>query len=352
MSTGKRAVVTGGANGIGQAFCKRLAAQGANIVIADIADCSETVGAIKKSGGAAIAARCDQTSEADVAELRAIVETELGGCDILVHCAGIYPTAAIDEITFAQWRKVLSVNLDSVFLLVKAFLPAMKEQRWGRIISVSSTTFHSGIGFNTHYTASKGGLIGFARSLASEVGDFGITVNTIAPGLTRTDTTVNGKPGEFGWFDMIREQQAIKRTETPEDLTGTLAFLASEDAAFITGQTIVVDGGWKILVAVGIRRELKHETDIVLADSILADNISVELCSLGQLFFAWPAFFVSARRKSDGLHIQRKRTSVPDFGRARARTHFFRQSGAGQHRRHARRRHALQKGRRISPALA
>jgi NAD(P)-dependent dehydrogenase (short-subunit alcohol dehydrogenase family) len=88
-------------------------------------------------------------------------------------------------------------------------------------------------------------LIGFARSLASEVGDFGITVNTIAPGLTRTDTTINGKPGEFGWFEMIRAQQAIKRTETPEDLTGTLAFLTSDDAAFITGQTIVVDGGWK-----------------------------------------------------------------------------------------------------------
>src|ERR1700722_14254628 len=131
MSTGKRAVVTGGAYGIWLAFCKRLAAQGANIVIADGADCSETVGAIKKSGGAAIAVRCDQTSEADVAKLRAAVETELGGCEILVHCAGIYPTAAIDEITFDQWRKVLSVNLNSVFLLVKAFLPAMKEQALG-----------------------------------------------------------------------------------------------------------------------------------------------------------------------------------------------------------------------------
>jgi (S)-1-phenylethanol dehydrogenase len=245
MSSGKRAVVTGGGNGIGQAFSKRLAAQGASIVVADIADASATVGAIKKGGGSAIAVRCDQTSEADVAKLQQAVEKELGGCDILVHCAGIYPTAAFEEITFEQWRKVLSVNLDSVFLLVKAFLPAMKQQRWGRIVSVSSTTFHSGIGFNTHYTASKGGLIGFARSLASEVGDFGITVNTIAPGLTRTETTINGKPGEFGWFDMIREQQAIKRTETPEDLTGTLAFLASEDAAFITGQTIVVDGGWR-----------------------------------------------------------------------------------------------------------
>ena len=245
MSNGKRAVVTGGANGIGQAFCKRLADRGATVVVADIADSAETVTAIKKNGGNAIAVRCDQTSEAEVDKLRGTVERELGGCDILVHCAGIYPTAPIDEITFDQWRKVLSVNLDSVFLLVKAFLPGMKNRHWGRIISVSSTTFHSGIGFNTHYTASKSGLIGFARSLASEVGDFGITVNTIAPGLTRTDTTINGKPGEFGWFEMIRTQQAIKRTETPEDLTGTLAFLTSDDAAFITGQTIVVDGGWR-----------------------------------------------------------------------------------------------------------
>jgi 3-oxoacyl-[acyl-carrier protein] reductase len=245
MPTNKRAVVTGGANGIGQAFSKRLAAQGAAVAVADIADAAQTVESIKQSGGHAVAVRCDQTSETDVDKLRDTVEREFGGCDILVHCAGIYPTAAIDEITFAQWRKVLSVNLDSVFLLVKAFLPGMKERGWGRIVSVSSTTFHSGIGFNTHYTASKGGLIGFARSLASEVGDFGITVNTIAPGLTRTDTTVNGKPGEFGWFEMIRTQQAIKRTETPDDLTGTLAFLASDDAAFITGQTIVVDGGWR-----------------------------------------------------------------------------------------------------------
>jgi len=135
MPTSKRAVVTGGANGIGQAFSKRLAAQGAKVVVADIADGAETVGAIKKSGGSAVAVRCDQTSEADVNKLRDTVERELGGCDILVHCAGIYPTAAIDEITFDQWRKVLSVNLDSVFLLVKAFLPGMKEHGWGRIIT-------------------------------------------------------------------------------------------------------------------------------------------------------------------------------------------------------------------------
>lgn len=131
MPNSKRAVVTGGANGIGQAFSKRLAAQGAKIAVADIADGGETVGAIKSSGGNAIAVRCDQTSEADVDKLRETVEREFGGCDILVHCAGIYPTAAIDEITFAQWRKVLSVNLDSVFLLVKGFPAGHERARLG-----------------------------------------------------------------------------------------------------------------------------------------------------------------------------------------------------------------------------
>jgi NAD(P)-dependent dehydrogenase (short-subunit alcohol dehydrogenase family) len=243
MPTSKRAVVTGGATGLGRPSASDWPAKAPKWW----SPTSPTPPKPSAPSKRAAAARspCAATSETDVGKLRDTVERELGGCDILVHCAGIYPTAAIDEITFEQWRKVLSVNLDSVFLLVKAFLPGMKERGWGRIISVSSTTFHSGIGFNTHYTASKGGLIGFARSLASEVGDFGITVNTIAPGLTRTDTTINGKPGEFGWFEMIRAQQAIKRTETPEDLTGTLAFLTSDDAAFITGQTIVVDGGWR-----------------------------------------------------------------------------------------------------------
>ena len=139
---------------------------------------------------------------------------------------------------------MLSVNLDSVFLLVKAFLPGMKERGWGRIISVSSTTFHSANGFNTHYTASKGGLIGFARSLASEVGDFGITVNTIARRRIDADRHDDQRQARrVRLVEMMRAQQAIKRTETPEDLTGTLAFLTSDDAAFITGQTIVVEGG-------------------------------------------------------------------------------------------------------------
>lgn len=240
---GKVAVVTGGANGIGRAISERLAADGADIVIADIADGSAAVAQVQKSGRKATSLSCDLTNGEAVAELGRKVASDHGGCDILIHNAGIYPATLFEDMSFEEWRKVLTLNLDSVFHLVKAFLPGMKAKSWGRIISMSSTTFHSGIGYNSHYTASKGGLIGFSRSLASEVGQYGITVNTVAPGLTKTGTTENGP--HAAWFDMLAQQQAIKRTETPDDLVGPIAFLSSDDAAFLTGQTIVVDGGWR-----------------------------------------------------------------------------------------------------------
>ena len=240
---GKVAVVTGGANGIGQAVSERLAFEGAGIVIADVADASATVARVEAAGGKATAVRCDLTGGEAVAEFGRKVASDHGGCDILIHNAGIYPATLFEDMSFEEWRKVLTLNLDSIFHLVKAFLPGMKAKGWGRIVSMSSTTFHSGIGYNSHYTASKGGLIGFSRSLASEVGQYGITVNTVAPGLTKTGTTESGP--HAGWFDMLAQQQAIKRTETPADLVGPIAFLSSDDAAFITGQTIVVDGGWR-----------------------------------------------------------------------------------------------------------
>lgn len=240
---GKTAIVTGGANGIGRAVAERLASEGARIAIADIADGGPVAVSLEKDGAEAISVRCDQSSAADVDKLRETVESRFGGCDILVHNAGIYPAVLFEDMTFEDWRRVLSINLDSVFHLAKAVLPSMKAKGWGRIISLSSTTFHSGIAYNSHYTASKAGLIGFSRTLASEVGQYGITVNTIAPGLTKTDTTASGPQAQ--WFDMLAQQQAIKRTETPADLVGPIAFLASDDASFITGQTIVVDGGWR-----------------------------------------------------------------------------------------------------------
>lgn len=242
---GRTAIVTGGASGIGRAVSQRLAEEGANVLIADIADASAVVEALGKKGVKAASIRCDLSSGDDVARLRAEAESAFGGCDILIHNAGIYPATLFEDMTFEEWRRVLAINLDSVFHLVKAVLPSMKARGWGRIISLSSTTFHSGIAYNSHYTASKAGLIGFSRGLASEVGQYGITVNTVAPGLTRTDTTANGPQAQ--WFDMLAGQQAIKRTETPADLVGPIAFLASDDAAFVTGQTLVVDGGWRFV---------------------------------------------------------------------------------------------------------
>ncbi|CDX32953.1 3-oxoacyl-(acyl-carrier-protein) reductase [Mesorhizobium plurifarium] len=243
--TGKTAIVTGGANGIGRAFSIRLAAEGANVAIADIADGVHTVAAIKEVGGNAVAVRCDMTSEAEIAAMAKVAGDTFGGCDILVHNAGIYPTTLFEQMSFAEWRHVLALNLDSMFHLTKAVLPNMRARGWGRIIAISSTTFHSGIACKTHYSASKAGLIGFARSLASEVGEFGITVNTIAPGFIRTATTESGP--ESDRFDSHAQQQAIKRTGIPEDLVGPMAFLASDDAAFVTGQTILVDGGWRFI---------------------------------------------------------------------------------------------------------
>jgi NAD(P)-dependent dehydrogenase (short-subunit alcohol dehydrogenase family) len=231
-----------GANGIGQAFYRRLAKQGATVVIADIADSAETLTAIKKDGGSTIAVRCDQTSKTEVGKLRGTVEQELGGCDILVHCAGIYPTEPIEEITFDQWRKVLSVNLDSVALLVKAYLPGMKDRRWG----VDYTRLFNDVSLNrVQYSlhGKQGGLGPVAGLRSRRFRDHRQHRCTGVDAHGYNDKWQGSRI--FGWFEMIRSQQAVKRTETPEDLTGTLAFLASDDAAFITGQIIVVDGGWR-----------------------------------------------------------------------------------------------------------
>ncbi len=239
---GRIAVVTGAANGIGQHFAQRLAQRGAHVVIADLADGEATRELCEETGAEALAVRCDLTDPDDVAALAQAARERFGAPDVLVHCAGIYPLQPFDEISFADWRRVMSVNVDSLFHLTKALLPGMRAGGWGRIVSMASTTFHTGFGGFTHYTASKGAVIGFTRTLAAEVGDDGVTVNAIAPGLVRTGTTEAGPQVEF--FDAVAQQQAIKRTEEPADMAGAMLFLTSDDAAFVTGQTLVVDGGW------------------------------------------------------------------------------------------------------------
>jgi NAD(P)-dependent dehydrogenase (short-subunit alcohol dehydrogenase family) len=238
------AVVTGAAAGIGQAYAERLAADGAKVVVADIADADQTLALIEAAGSEGVAVRTDVSSADDVAELARVAAKRFGTVDILVHNAGIYPVSTFADMSFEDWRKVLSVNLDSMFHVCHEFLPGMQEQGWGRIICVASTTFHAGTPGMSHYVASKGGLIGFLRSLAAEVGESGVTVNALAPSLVRSKGTIEGPHEEMGLFDLVAQGQAIKRTQLPEDLVGAMSFLTSDEASFITGQTLVVDGGW------------------------------------------------------------------------------------------------------------
>jgi NAD(P)-dependent dehydrogenase (short-subunit alcohol dehydrogenase family) len=243
---GKTVVISGGASGIGQASAVRLAEDGAQVVIADRAKAHETLRMIADAGGKASAVECDISNPASVAALKAQVDKG-GGCDILVNNAGIYPMQTFDEITFEDWRRVLSVNLDSMFLMTKAFADGMRQKGWGRIVNIASDTVSLLVPNLVHYITSKAGVIGFTRSLATEFGERGVTVNAIAPGLTRTPGTLGQKiPGGMtveGLFDLMEHMQSIKRGEVATDLVGAVSFLASDDAAFITGQTLYVNGG-------------------------------------------------------------------------------------------------------------
>ena len=244
----KVAVITGAAGGIGQAFAKRLAEDGVHVAIADMADGRETVKLVEAAGRDALAVVCDVSKEDSVAAMAIEVRQKFGHVDIVVNCAGIFPQLNFPDMTFADWRKVLSINLDGTFLVTAAFVPGMRARKWGRIVNMASSTFGSVTTGFAHYVASKGGVIGFTRGLAGDLAADGITVNAIAPGLTRSPGTIVRKPRP-GFANMEEEfvavasLQAIKRPEVPDDLVGALSFLTSDDAAFMTGQTLNVDGG-------------------------------------------------------------------------------------------------------------
>ena len=242
--TGKVALVTGATSGIGQAFAARLASDGASVAIVSRSrPADETQKMVEDAGAECLSYQADITSAEQVAGLKAAVEERFGSVDIVVNNAGIYPMKAFLEMEFSEWEEMFDINMHAMFHITQAFLGAMCEKGWGRVINVSSTSYMAGMANYTHYNATKGAVIGFTRSLAKEVGPQNVTVNSIAPGLVRTEIT-GSREGADEMFDAFLAEQCIKRTEEPKDLTGALSFLASDEASMVTGQTLLVDGGW------------------------------------------------------------------------------------------------------------
>jgi NAD(P)-dependent dehydrogenase (short-subunit alcohol dehydrogenase family) len=243
---GKVAIVTGAGSGIGKALAARLARDGASVVIADIRNFDVAAAEIAKASGAkTLGLQVDVSSESDAARMAAETVKAFGRIDILVNNAALFSTLELrpfERIEVAEWRKVMDVNTLGVFLCCRACAPHMRSGGYGRIINLASGAPLKGVPLFLHYIASKGAVIAMTRGLARELGAHGITVNSLAPGFTLSENVAKQehhvKQGE-----RTRLTRAIQRDETPEDLVGAVSFLASEDAAFITGQTLVVDGG-------------------------------------------------------------------------------------------------------------
>lgn len=245
---GRTALVTGAANGIGNAIARRLAADGAGIAVVDLVNAQAAAAELAKSGVKAIGITADVSSEADTAAAVARCVAELGGVDILVNNAAMTaPPRPFEEIPVAEWRRMLETNIIGPNLLCRAVSPHMRKNKYGRIINVASDTVHLGVPYMLHYVSSKGALIAFTRALAREFGKDGVNVNAIAPGFTLSDRIASQPDRVAGFRRANLNQLAIQRDELPGDLAGIASFLASEDCAFMTGQTVIVDGGYAML---------------------------------------------------------------------------------------------------------
>jgi NAD(P)-dependent dehydrogenase (short-subunit alcohol dehydrogenase family) len=239
----KVVIVTGASRNIGRVYALGLAAQGAKVAAADILDACDTVREIEGAGGEALAVSVDVADETATQRMAAAVHRRFGRIDGLVNNAALYQDLTmkpLSEIRVDEWDRVMAVNLRGIFLCCKAVVPYMKGQRYGRVVNIASNTVFKGTPGLIHYVTSKAGVLGFTRALARECGEFGIHVNCVAPDYIPHAKDDKEQPERDA---MIQATRAIRRRELPQDLVGTLVFLLSADADFITGQTILVNGG-------------------------------------------------------------------------------------------------------------
>ncbi|MGY8820017.1 SDR family NAD(P)-dependent oxidoreductase [Stutzerimonas xanthomarina] len=242
----KVVIITGAAQGIGATYARALAAEGANIVIADVLDGTPLVEELEGMGAEAIALKTDVSDEASATTMAAAAMERFGQIDVLVNNAAIYASLKMkgfEDIDLAEWDKVMAVNVRGPFICARAVAPHMKARGQGRIINISSGTPFKGTPGLLHYVTSKGAILALTRALARELGDFGISVNTLAPGLVLSEGVVANAEMRERLTAPVIASRAIKRDQMPGDLVGPLLFLASDDSAFMTGETVVVDGG-------------------------------------------------------------------------------------------------------------
>ncbi len=246
--TGRVAIVTGGAIGLGAVYSQALASAGATVIIADIADATDVVNSISElcGPGKAFAIKTDVSDEESVEKLVAETMDKTGQIDIVVNNAAIFsvlPPAKCTEITVDLWDKIMAVNVKGSFLLAKHVAPHMIERKYGKIINIGSGTAYKGMSDLLHYVTSKGAIVSFTRALARELGAFNICVNTLSPGLVMSDSIVANEEHVNMYRAPVIGSRSIKRDSYPEDLVGGLLFLASADSDFYTGQNLVIDGG-------------------------------------------------------------------------------------------------------------
>ncbi|MBS1862281.1 MAG: glucose 1-dehydrogenase [Actinobacteria bacterium] len=232
-------IVTGGARGIGRAIARKLAAEGASVAVADIDGAGAEAAAAELERGMAIEA--DVSDPGSVTAMVKAVLDQHGRVDALVNDAAIVPFIPWADVDLEHWRKLIDTNLTGVYLCTRAVWEPMKEAGYGRIVNIASNTVLAGTPNMAAYVAAKGGVLGFTRALATEVGPDGITVNAVAPGLTASEGVLESPHKEA--FEFVQSLQAIPRRGEPDDIAPTVAFLCSEESGWVTGQLIAVDGG-------------------------------------------------------------------------------------------------------------